>query len=169
MTDDVAAEEEVASGLLRFRLNGRTVVVPELKWRANREWQARLQETFVRLSSVPADTPDGLAAMGDAERELVRAYDATGALGDLEDATEREIDAIYNRLMEIAFPLAQSQTALLVGIVRATSAQASSTSGPSPSGASVVPTTSNTRSPSARSRSSMPRPRSASRGSSVSA
>ena len=156
-------EEEVVASLLTFTIDGRPHTFPELKWRANRAWQARLQATFATLIGVPADTPDGQRAMADAERELVLAYDASGALGDLEDATEREIDAIYNRLMEVAFPLAQSQTALLVGIVRAAaeSAQASSTSGPSPTGASAGPTTLRPRSPTARSSSSTPRPRSA--------
>ena len=51
--------------------------VPELKWRANRDWQAKLQATFVELASIPVDTPDGQREMADAERELVLAYDAT--------------------------------------------------------------------------------------------
>jgi len=156
-------EEEVVAGLLPFTVNGVTHNVPELKWRANREWQARLRATFTELVGIAADTPEGQAAMADAERSLVLAYDATGALGDLEDATEREIDAIYNRLLEVAFPLAQSQTALMVGIVRAAaeSARVSSTSGPSPTGTSADQTTSKPRSPTARSSSSSGRRRSA--------
>jgi len=156
-------EEEVVVGLLPFTINGETHKVPELKWRANREWQARLQATFATLVSIPAETPAGQQVMADAERDLVLAYDATGALGDLEDATEREIDAIYNRLIEVAFPLAQSQTALMVGIIRAAaeSALVSSTSGPSPTGTSEVPTISKPRSPIARSSSSSRRRKSA--------
>jgi hypothetical protein len=156
-------EEEVVAGFLPFTVDGQVRLVPELKWRANREWQARLQETFLRLAIVPADTPAGLAEMADAERELVLAYDATGALGDLEDATEREIDTIYNRLMEVAFPLAESQTAAMLMLVRsaAESALANSTSGPSLTGTSAVPTTLRPRSRSARSSSSTARRRSA--------
>jgi hypothetical protein len=164
-------EGEVIAGLLPFTIDGDVRLVPELKWRANREWQARLAATFVSLASLPADTPDGLAAMADAERELVLAYDETGALGDLEDATEREIDAIYNRLMAVSFPLAESQMTVVVGILRAAaeSASASSTNGPSPSGATAAPTILKPRSPSARSSSSSRRRRSVGAENSVSA
>ena len=154
-------EEEISSGLLQFTVDGRSRTVPELKWRANRAWQAQMQDAFARLLDVPENTPEGQAAMADAERELVLAYDATGALGDLEDATEREIDAIYDRLIEVSFPQSSSQAAVAMMILRAvTSAQASSGSSPSLSGTSV-PTPLNPRSPSARSRSSTPRRRSA--------
>lgn len=157
------AEEEIVDGLLPFTVNGQTRTVPELKWRANRAWRAKLQATFVALASVPSDTPDGLQAMADAERELVLAYDATHALGDLEDATEREIDAIYNRLMEVAHPLAASQTAIVLAIIRAVAelALASSTSGQSPTGTIGAPTTSKPRSRTARSSSSSRRRKSA--------
>lgn len=152
-----ADEEEIAAGLLPFTIDGEVRLVPELKWRANRDWRAKMQAVFTRLVDTPTDTPEGLAAMADAERELVLAYDVTGALGDLEDATERDIDAIYNRLVEVAFPLASSQAAVMVAIVRAAaSAQASSASSPLPSGTSA-PTPLRRRSPSARSRSSTPR------------
>ena len=165
VADSVAKvdEEEVVSGLLPFTINGETHKIPELKWRANRDWQARLQATFATLVSIPAETPAGQQVMADAERELVMAYDVTHVLGDLEDATEREIDAIYNRLIEVAFPLAQSQTALMVGIIRAAaeSARVNFTSGPSLTGASEVPTISKPRSPTARSSSSTRRRRSA--------
>ena len=165
MTDLVANsaakvdEEEIVAGLLPFTINGETHKVPELKWRANREWQARLQATFATLVSIPAETPAGQQVMADAERELVMAYDATHVLGDLEDATEREIDTIYNRLIEVAFPLAQSQTALMVGIIRAAaeSVRASSMNGPSPTGTSGAPMISKPRSPTARSSSSSTR------------
>ena len=135
-------EAEIVLGRLDFEIGGTMHHVPELKWRANRDWQARMQAAFASLIGVPSDTPAGLAAMGDAERELVMAYDVTHALGDLEDATEREIDAIYNRLIEVAFPLAQSQTAIYLAIIRAAaeSAQANSTNGPSPTGTTADPT-----------------------------
>ena len=168
---DTPNEEEVVSGRLLFTVDGTTRIVPELKWRANREWQARLQSTFVALATVSAETAEGQQAMADAERALVLAYDVTGALGDLEDATERDVDAIYNRLLEVSFPLAQSQTALMMGIVRAAvgSVLESSTSGRSPSGTSAAPTTSKRRSPSARRPSSSTRRRSASSASSATA
>ena len=144
-------EEEVAAGLLPFTIDGTVRLVPELKWRASRKWRDEMQAVFARLLDVPADTPEGLAAMADAERELVLAYDSTGALGDLEDATERDIDTIYNRLVEVAFPLAESQTAVMVAVLRAAvSARESSTSSPSPSGTST-PTPLRPRSRSARS------------------
>ena len=160
--EEQAKEEEVASGLLAFTIDGTERTVPELKWRANRAWQARIQSTFAALVSVPSDTPEGVSAMADAERELVLAYDATHALGDLEDATEREIDAIYNRLVEVAFPQAESRTAVMLMLVRQAiaSARESSTSSPSPSGTSA-PTPLRPRSPSARSGSSTRRRRSA--------
>lgn len=160
--EEQAKEEEVASGLLPFTIDGTERTVPELKWRANRKWQARIQATFAALVSVPSDTPEGVSAMADAERELVLAYDATHALGDLEDATEREIDAIYNRLVEVAFPQAESRTAVMLMLVRQAiaSAQENSTSSPSPSGTSA-PTPLRPRSPSARSGSSTRRRKSA--------
>jgi hypothetical protein len=161
--DEEQAELEIVRGLLSFDIDGTTRLVPELKWRANRDWQAKLQASFVELVGVPSDTPDGQRAMADAERELILAYDVTGALGDLEDATEREIDAIYTKLVEVAFPQAQSQTAMLLALVRlaAGSASANFTSGPSPTGTSAAPTILKPRSPSARSASSTRRRRSA--------
>jgi hypothetical protein len=154
-------EEEEAAGLLRFTIGGQPRQVPELKWRANREWQARMQAVFTRLVDIPSDTPEGQNAMADAERELVLAYDVTGALGDLEDATERELDDVYNRLVAVSFPLAQSQTALAMMLVRAAvSAQASSTNSDSAPGISA-PTPLRPPSPSARSRSSTGRRRNA--------
>ena len=154
-------EEEVAAGVLLLTVDGTPRRVPELKWRANREWQARMQETFARLVNIPADSPEGQNAMADAERELVLAYDASGALGDLEDATEREVDAIYTRLLEVSFPLASSPTGLAMMLVRAAAlGRESSTSSGSPSGTSA-PTPLKRRSPSARSASTSARRRSA--------
>lgn len=160
-------EEEVVAGLLSFTIGGEVRRVPELKWRANRDWQALLEDTFASLADVPSDTPAGLRQMADAERRLVLAYDTTGALGDLEDATEREIDDIYDRLMEVSFPLARSRTALMAGMVRAVvrSALENSMSGPSPTGTSEVPTTSKRPSRNGRSGSSTPRPMNGSDGS----
>jgi hypothetical protein len=162
MTDltpaELAKEEAVVSRLLPFDINGQTRTVTELVWRANREWKALMQATFARLVSTGpnTDTPDGQQTMLDAERDLVLAYDAAHTLGDLEDATEREIDAIYNGLVTVAFPLAASPTAVGMMLIRAAvvSAQASSTSGLSPSGASTVPRILKDHLPSARSGSS---------------
>jgi hypothetical protein len=146
-------EEEIASGLLPFQIDGKTRLVPELKRTANREWRARFQEVFASLIGVPSDTPDGLDAMADAERELVLAYDQTHALGDLSDATERQIDAIYNRLVMVANPLASSPMAVGMAILRAVaeSARESSTNGASPTGTTAAPTILTPRSPSGRS------------------
>src|ERR1035437_985144 len=110
--EQVAEEAEGTLGLIPFDIHGHTHKVPELTWRANRLWKAEMQATFARLVSVSTDTPDGLDAMLDAERDLILAYDATHALGDLEDATETEIDAIYNALVKVAFPLASSPAAV---------------------------------------------------------
>jgi hypothetical protein len=155
-------EDGIVSGLLTFTVDGSERVVPELKWRANRVWQARMQEVFASLAGTPADTPEGISAMADAERGIVLAYDATGALGDLEDATEREIAAVYTRLVEVSFPQARSRTAVMLMLVRqaVSSAQASSPSSPSPTGAST-PTPSPAASRSGRSGSSTGRRRSA--------
>lgn len=157
-------EVEVVTGDLRFTVAGIERHVPELKWRANRVWQDRLRDVFTALAALPADTADGLAAMADAERDLIFAYDATGGLGDLEDATERDIDTIYTRLIEVSFPQAQSQTALMMAMLRAAaerSAQENSTNGQSPSGTSTVPTTLRPRSRNARSSSSTGKAKSA--------
>jgi hypothetical protein len=149
-------EAEIVLGPLDFKIDGETRHVPELKWQANRAWQDRMQATFVTLAGVPGDDIlAGVRAMGDAQREIIRDYDVTGALGDLEDATETEIDTIYNRLNEVSFPQSQRRTLLLVNMVRQAveSAQASTPSSPSPTGTSA-PTPLRRRSPSARSSSS---------------
>jgi hypothetical protein len=175
MTDltpvELAKEEAVVSRLLPFDINGQTRTVTELVWRANREWKALMQATFARLVSTGpnTDTPDGQQTMLDAERDLVLAYDAAHTLGDLEDATEREIDTIYNGLVTVAFPLAASPMAVGLMFLRAAvaSAQASSTNGPSPTGISAVPTILKDRLPSGRSTSSTRRRKSVSRKSSA--
>ena len=156
---DAEAEEE-ATGLLRLSVSGSERVVPELKWRENRKWKALLKETFTRLADTPSDSPDGQDAMLDAEREMVMAYDVTRALGDLEDATETDIDRLFNRLVTVAYPLAASPAAVMMEMVRevvqamaGASHPASSTSSASPSGDSR-PTPSRRRSPSGRSPSS---------------
>jgi hypothetical protein len=156
-------EVEIVSGLLPFTINGETRLVPELKWTQNRAWKATMQLTFARLTSVSLDTVDGMDAMLDAERELILAYDATHALGDLDDATETEIDVVYNGLVKVAFPLAKSPAALMMTIARAAvlSALASSQSGPSTPGTSS-PTILKDHLPSARSTSSTRKPKSGS-------
>lgn len=166
-----AEEAEIVSGLLSFHVNGREIAVPELKWRADREWQKLYIATSVRLSAIPALTPEGQQAIEDAERELVLAYDQTHVLGDLEDATIREIDLIYNRLVEVAFPLGASQMTMMLAIIQAAiekareadtgSPAANSTSGPSRTGTSEAPTTSKPPSRIARSSSSTRRRRNA--------
>ena len=162
-------EEEVVRGLLPFVVNGETRNVPELKWRANRHWQEQIVETFRRLAKVDAGSPEGQREMADAQRGLVLAYDETGALGDLEDATERELDAIYTRLMEVSFPLAQSQLQVTVGIMRAAVELdlANSTSGHSPTGPSADLTTSSRPSRSVRRASSSRKPKLGSKTSSA--
>lgn len=161
--EELAKEEEITSGLLPFTIDGTAHVVLELKWQANRAWKVRMQTAFASLVNVPSDTPDGLNAMADVERELVLAYDQTHALGDLDDATEREIDAIYNRLVTVAFPLATSPTAAMLAIVRAAVAlaQENSTNGPSLIGTTGTPTILKDHLPSGRSSSSTRRRKSA--------
>jgi hypothetical protein len=147
-----ANEEEIVRGLLPFTIGGVERLVPELKWRPNREWQERLESALIALANVRTDTPEGVRAMSDTERELVLAYDQTHALGDLEDATERDIDVIYDKLLEVAYPKTSSQTALVLTIIRRAveSASQNSSSGPLPSGISAL-TTSSKPSPTARS------------------
>ncbi len=167
--EELKAEEEVTRGLLRFVIDGGPRFVPELKWRANEAWQDRHESVFVGLAGLDSDTPEGQRAMAVAERELVLAYDVTGALGNLEDATATEIDAAYLRLLEVSYPLTQRRTALMMTIVRRAveSALANSTSSPSPTGTS--PATPETPSRSGRSISSGARRRNASPESSGSA
>ena len=142
----LAEEEEVVIGLLPFRANGREVIVPELKWRADREWQAAYLAMNVELAAIPVMTPEGQQAVEDAERKLVLAYDATHALGDLEDMTVRQIHAVFERLLEVSFPLAGSQMTVMLAIIQAAiekadeSRQENSTSGLSPTGDSEAPT-----------------------------
>ena len=155
---DPKTEGEIVSGNLPCVVGGKTKQLPELKWRANREWQAHIEAEFVRLGSVDGTTPAGARAMLDAQREQILTYDVTHALGDLEDATERELDVIYNRLLEISYPKSKSQMALLLTmapVLKAIqSASANSTSGPSPAGTSAGPTTLRPRSRTAKSSSS---------------
>ncbi len=180
---DAKTEEQVVTRLLPFSINGQTRQVRELVWRANRKWHAEMQTVFARLVNVPEEPPVPYQeAMLDAEREIVLAYDATyldqpeprpappphPVLGDLEDATETEIDAIYNGLVKVAFPLAASPLAVGMAIFRAVaqSAQASSTNGPSPTGTSP---TLKDHLPSAKSASSTRKPKSALQGSNAGA
>lgn len=138
-------EEEIVTGLLTFTVNGERRQVPELKWRAGRAWQQQYIATHVRLSTVEALSEEGQQAIEDAQLELVLAYDQTHALGDLEDATRREISAIYDRILEVSFPLADSQMTLMVAVIRRAVDEAiksraeSSTNGPSPTGDSAAP------------------------------
>lgn len=156
-------EAEIVLGRLDFTIDGKPHTVPELKWQANRAWKERFPVAFNSLIGVPSDTPDGLNAMLDVERDLVLAYDSTGALGDLSDATEREIDAIYNRLVMVAHPLASSPMAVGMAMLRAVaeSARANSTSGQSPTGDSAAPTILKDHLPTAKSSSSTRRRKSA--------
>ena len=160
---DAAEEQEVVAGLLPLTVGGRVHLVPELKWRANREWQQRIADTSAGLVDLPADSPAGQLAMADVEHDLIRAYDATGALGDLEDATETELSAVYTRLLEVSYPLAHSVMATQVLLMQAAvaSARQSSTNGPLPTGPSVVPMTSRAPSRNGKRNSSGRRPRSA--------
>jgi hypothetical protein len=172
--DPELEEDDVASGVLRLRVAGSVRLVPELKWRENRKWTARMREVFASLAGVPDDTPDGVERLADAQRGLILEYDATHALGDLDDATERELDAIYQRMVTVAFPLASSPATAMLMVARevvqaaldaaAASAPPSSTSSPSPSGATGTGRTSRPASPSGRSASTTPRRRSASSG-----
>lgn len=168
---DAKTEEEIVAGLLPFSINGKTRLVPELKWRANKEWKATMQATFARLASSEAATPDGMAEMLDAELALVLAYDATHVLGDLEEATETEIDAIYNGLVKVAYPLAASPMAAMQMVARLVvqSAQANSMNGPLPTGTTAAPTILEDHSPSAKSGSSTRKRKTASPRSSASA
>jgi len=153
--DAAELEEEVVAGVLLLTVGGRVRRLPELKWRANRAWQERIAATYRTLASVVADSPEGQLAMTEVEHDLILAYDATGALGDLEDATETELSALYTKLLEVSYPNAKSvmavQILMMQEAVRAASSDlGSSTSGPSPTGPSEVPTTSRPPSRSAR-------------------
>lgn len=160
-----AEETEIVLGFLPFTVNGIDRKVPERKWRANREWVTHMKAKFASVAAAELSiaTPEGQWAMADMQRELVLDYDSMHALGDLEDATEREIDVIYNKLQVVAFPLAESATAIVMDIIRtaAVLAQASSTNGPSPTGASEAPTILKDHLPTAKSSSSTRRRRSA--------
>lgn len=166
-------EAEIVLGLLAFTVGGQPRTVPELKWRANREWQTLHEAGFATLAAIDADTPEGIRLMLDTERGYVMAYDATHVLGDLDDATEREIDLIYDKLIAVSYPKAKSQTALMMTIAQAAaravaeSVRASFTSSPSPSGTTAALTILPTPSPSAKRSSSTPRPKRASRKSST--
>ena len=106
--------------------------------------------------SEPRPTTPRPASVGDAQLELILAYDQTHALGDLEDATEREVDAIYERLLEVAYPKSNGPMALMLGIAQQAvkSALLNSPSGQSPTGITAAPTSSTPPSPSANSASS---------------
>ena len=137
--DAAELEEEVVAGVLLLTVGGRVRRLPELKWRANRAWQERIAATYRTLASVVADSPEGQLAMTEVEHDLILAYDATGALGDLEDSTETELTEVYRRLLEVSYPNAKSVMAVQVLMMQAASRAAasaleSSTSGPSPSG-----------------------------------
>jgi hypothetical protein len=157
---DAKTEAEVVLGLIPLIIDGKPVNLAELKWRPNRAWQGHVEAALIALAAYREDTPEGVRAMSDAQLDLIIAYDeARDENGepkrkrvlDLEEATERELDVIYDTLLGIAYPKAESQTALMLAIIRgARQAPEPSTSGPSPTGTSEVPTISKSRSPFAR-------------------
>jgi hypothetical protein len=156
------AEEARAAGLLHLTLGGSVVELPVLRIRQARAWKEQL--AAVDLS---AGGEDALDQPIEVMLELLAAYDVTGILGGrdaIEDrATDPEVYDAFRQLLAATFPFVAT-SALTADfsrlVVAAFYARASSTSGPSPAGAST-PTGSRPASPTSSSSSSGTRARSA--------
>ena len=141
--------EDVLSGTLRIPLGGVEKIVPTLPIRASREWQQLITEKVGGFGAVMSaqQTPEALGALAnlslDTILDLVVAYDRTNALGGREwleeHADPAQLYGAVRAMAGVAFPFvndAKALVGLLPGLVDALS-QPSSTSGPSPTGAST--------------------------------
>lgn len=162
-TPPVRTESEVASGLIPCRIGGVTRHMPTLKRKASQPWKESLARALTGTlagAKVPgpdegASGGDTLAGIGhlallanDTIAELVVDYDVTNALGGKawldEHADDRELYLILRQCLEVHFPFAKDvmgamgMLAPVLGMSGAVQSQpASSTSGPSPIGAST--------------------------------
>lgn len=143
--------EDVVAGVLRIAVGGQERLVPTLPIRATREWQAEIAKGPAGFT-VPVDDDDWSAATLseftgftlEAILDIVVAYDRTGALGGREwleeHADPAQLYAAASQMAEVAFPFATDIPMVLAALVVrqvAVPSQASSTSGPSRTGAST--------------------------------
>jgi hypothetical protein len=156
-------EDLVAFGMIPCYVGGELKFMPTLKRRAEREWVARFTRaigTTISEFNVPEegfDTLDGLTKLGtlgsDLVWDLVLEYDATDALGG-RDWLEEHVDTrqayeiLTTILREVVFPFVQDVRGIMAELGRLLAAQesitlppsapsepASSSNGPSPTGA----------------------------------
>lgn len=158
MADD-RSKEDVLAGVLRISVGGVEKLVPTLKLRGSRDWQALVADKLAAIKPAlaadpTADTIAGVTrlAMGSIV-ELILEYDKTSALGGrewLEDnADPAQLYAAVRQMGQVAFPFVDDLVTLVAAFptLFVTTRQdgpsdgMSSTNGRSPSGASS-PTTS---------------------------
>lgn len=160
MPETKRSEEDVLRGVLPVTVGGSPKELPVLSIGKARKWKVELGKVVgadvagMRLESL-GDGAGVANAAGDRVLDLVLAYDQGAALGGREwleeNATDVEIYAIFRRLIEVSFPFVRDIRSIvaelravgladLLGSVR--SLPASSTNGRSPSGDSVLATSS---------------------------
>ncbi len=157
---DTRAEGEKAFGVITCRFEGETRTLRTLKAGPVRAWKERvgqvltstLAEFDVRDGS-KAETFGDLAGLGilasDTVLDLILAYDVAGSLGGREwleeHADDHELYVVLKAILAVHFPFVKDLVSALQVVTslmaNASSAPASSSSGPSPDGASD-PTTS---------------------------
>lgn len=150
MTDE-RSKEDILAGVLRIVVGGQEKLVPTLKLRAVREWQAKVAEKIglIRPTLAPdpsADTFHNVMSMTlDGILDLVVAYDQTSALGGrewLEDhADPAQLYAAVVQMGQVTFPFVEDGTTLIATFPELfvvpkdeASASTSSTNGHSPTG-----------------------------------
>lgn len=141
------SEEDVLAGVLRIEVGDGVRVVPTLKAKYVGEWMARfappagakerpLRDLSVAdVVAIPAQNVERLV-------DLMVAYDRTGVLGGrdwlLEHADPAQLQRAVEQMVANANPFADAQSFLGLMLIRAAgSAQPSSTSGRSTTGAST--------------------------------
>lgn len=150
--------EDVLAGVLRVPVGGVEKLVPTLKIRAVRAWQAVVAEKVgpipALLGNQSAGTVEGMFTFTglaiEAILDLVVAYDSTGALGGREwleaNADPAQLYAAARQMGEVTFPFVGDVGTLMLTFPALFRSQAkpaepsdstSSTNGPSPSGAST--------------------------------
>jgi hypothetical protein len=146
---DTRSAEDVLAGVLRIAVGGVEKIVPTLPIRATREWQAALATGPGRFTPHDVNdwSPEEAASFSsltvDVILDIVCAYDRTDALGGRdwleEHADPAQLYTAAGQMAEVAFPFAEDTRTLLTALVVRSvvgSAPRSSTSGPSPIGAS---------------------------------
>ena len=139
-------EEEVLAGLLTITIAGRSRTIPTLSISDARPWRAKVAAAIGPIAAIQIAAsdweklPGQLALAEDVLVELICAYDRTDVLGGREwvegHGHPRELGTIFTTMLESVIPFDRAAIALGAAAAAAPPAP-SSTSGPSPTGASI--------------------------------